>query len=238
MSRHSNYQPLSPGETIGDMYLLRAYRDTKNDRRMFSVRCTKCNRIREVSEANLKNRPNSSIHEIVCGFGLKKSVDPKFYDVWAHMKDRIYNPNNSEYYRYGGRGLTTDYDAFVDFFDDYYASYIQTTTMYPNTRISIDRINNNLGYVRGNISWATPIQQTRNSTTVKQFIAQAPNGQLYLTNNQLQFGLNHGLESKHISDCLLGKQATTGGGWRFYKLNPLFVYNFDNDSRFIKELYY
>ena len=119
MSRHTNYQPLSPGETIGDMYLLRAYRDTKNDRRMFSVRCTKCNRIREVSEANLKNRPNSSIHEIVCGFGLKKSVDPKFYDVWAHMKDRIYNPNNPEYYRYGGRGLTTDYDAFVDFFDDY-----------------------------------------------------------------------------------------------------------------------
>ena len=109
--------------------------------------------------------------------------------------------------------------------------------MYPNTRISIDRIDNNLGYVRGNISWATPIQQTRNSTTVKQFIAQAPNGQLYLTNNQLQFGLNHGLESKHISDCLLGKQATTGG-WRFYKLNPLFTYNFDNDPRFIKELYY
>ena len=51
MSRHANYQPLSPGETIGDMYLLRAYRDTKNDRRMFSVRCTKCNRIREVSVA-------------------------------------------------------------------------------------------------------------------------------------------------------------------------------------------
>ena len=237
MSRHANYKPLSPGETIGDMYLLRAYRDTKNDRRMFSVRCTKCNRIREVSETNLKNRPNSSIHEVVCGFGLKKSVDPKFYDVWAHMKDRIYNPNNPEYYRYGGRGLTTDYDAFVAFFDDYYASYLQTIAMYPNTRISIDRIDNNLGYVRGNISWATPIQQTRNSTTVKQFIAQAPNGQLYLTNNQLQFGLNHGLESKHISDCLLGKQATTGG-WRFYKLNPLFTYNFDNDPRFIKELYY
>lgn len=237
MGRNPNYTPLLPGETIGDMYLLRAYRDEKNDRRMLSVRCTKCNRIREVSEVNLRNRPNSSKHDIVCGYGLKK-IDKKFYDIWAHMKDRIYNPNNPEYHRYGGRGLTTDYDVFTDFFDDLYSSYIQTVAMYPNTRISIDRINNNLGYIKGNISWATPMQQTRNSTTVRRFIAEAPNGQLYLTNNQLQFGLNHGLESKHISDCLLGKQLTTGGGWRFYELNTLFEFNFDNDSRFIKELYY
>lgn len=237
MGRNSNYQPLLPGETIGDMFLLRAYRDMKNDRRMFTVRCTKCNRIREVSEVRLRNNPNSALHNSVCSYGLKK-LDPKFYDIWAHMKDRIYNPNNPVYHRYGGRGLTTDYDVFKDFYDDLYASYIQAKAMYPNERISMDRIDNNLGYVKGNICWTTPLHQTRNSTTVREFVAESPNGQLYLTNNQLQFAMNHGLESRHISDCLLGKQKTTGGGWRFYELNPLFRFDFTNDSRFIKELYY
>lgn len=237
MSRHSSYKPLYPGETIGNMYLLRAFRDTKNDRRMFTVRCNKCNRTRDVSEQSLKNRPNSSNHDIVCKRGLR-DVDPHFYDIWAHMKARIYNPNNSEYHRYGGRGLTTDYDNYTDFFNDLHSSYVQTKQLYPNQRISIDRINNNLGYVRGNIGWATPIQQTRNSSTVRKFIAKSPDGQLYLTNNQLQFANNHGLESKHISDCLRGKQATTGGGWTFKEIDLLFEYNYDNDPRFIKELYY
>ena len=237
MPKNSNYKPLLPGETIGDMFLMRAYRDTKNDRRMFSTRCTKCNRIKEISEQALKSNPNSSKHEIACSRDLK-SLDPLFYDIFMHMRNRIYNPKDKEYHRYGGRGLTIDYTCPVDFFDDCYAAYLQTKFRYPDTKISIDRVNNNLGYVKGDISFGTPLQQTRNSTTVRNFIAEAPNGQLYLTNNQIQFGLNHNLEPKHISDCLRGIQSTTGGGWKFYNLNPLFDYNFDNDSRYIKELYY
>lgn len=236
MSKYSNYKPLLPGETIGNMFLMRAYRDTKNDRRMFSTRCIKCNRIKEISEQNLKKNPNCSKHEIACSRDLK-TLDPVFYDIFMHMKNRIYNPNDKEYHRYGGRGLTTDYDYPVDFFDACYTSYLQTKARYPGIKISIDRVNNNLGYVKGNISWSTPLHQTRNSTTVREFIAESPNKQLYLTNNQIQFGLNHGIESKHISDCLKGKQNTTAG-WKFYEINPLFKYNFDNDSRFIKELYY
>lgn len=225
-------------ETINDMTIISEHRDVKNNRRMLMCKCNKCGTERLVYEGNIRDRPNSSKHESACGRGIKKSIDPKFYDIWAHMKDRIYNPNNSNYSRYGGRGLTTDYDVFQDFLNDEYLNYIKAKASYPDQKISIDRIDNNLGYVKGNIRWVIPSIQSRNSSRVRRFIAEAPNGQLYLTNNQLQFGLNHGLESKHISDCLLGKQLTTGGGWRFYELNPLFEFNFDNDSRFIKELYY
>ena len=234
---NSKYNPLQPGDIVGDMFLMRAYRDVKNHRKMFSTRCTKCNRIKEISEADLKKNPNSSKHGVACSRDIK-SLDPAFYDIFMHLKNRLYNPNDKEYHRYGGRGLTTDYEYPVDFFDACYASYIHMKARYPGVKLSIDRVNNNLGYVDGNISWGTPLQQTRNSTTVKEFIAESPNGQLYLTNNQLQFAVAHGLESKRISDCLRGEQNTTGGGWKFYNLNPLFVYNFDNDSRFIKELYY
>ena len=150
---------------------------------------------------------------------------------------QIYNPNNEFYNRYGGRGLTTDYDAFVDFLDDEYAKYLQAKAMYPGCKISLDRIDNNLGYIRGNLRWTTPSKQVRNSTIVREFYAISPTGIIYLTNNQTQFALRHGLESRHISDCLLGKQATTGGGWQFVEKNPLFI-NLYFEQVAIKELYY
>ena len=45
---NSKYNPLQPGDIVGDMFLMRAYRDVKNHRKMFSTRCTKCNRIKEI----------------------------------------------------------------------------------------------------------------------------------------------------------------------------------------------
>ena len=229
------FKKIELGEVIGDMYVYAEEQDIKNNRRMLKCRCIKCNREKLIYEGNLRDRPNCSKHEVICGYGLKKMVDPHFYDVWAHMKDRIYNPNNKFYSRYGGRGLTTDYDAFVDFLDDEYAKYLQAKAIYPGCKISLDRIDNNLGYIRGNLRWTTPTVQVRNSTIVKEFYAVSPTGVLYLTNNQTQFALRHGLEPKHISDCLRGLQATTGGGWRFWFKNPLFVYQ---DTNVIKELYY
>lgn len=225
------------GDVIGDMTVVQGFRDIKNNRRMLKCRCNVCGREKDIYEGNLRDRPNCSLHTVACGFGLKKQ-DPKFYDVWAHMKDRIYNPNNPNYDRYGGRGLATDYDAFVDFYDDQYARYLNAKNMYPDKKISMDRMNNNLGYVRGNISWTIPERQSRNSTRVYKFIAVSPQGQIYLTNNQTMFGQNHGLDYRHISDCIRGIQQTTAGGWRFYKLNPLFEYQYENDPTIIKEFYY
>ena len=231
------FEEIPIGARIGDMMVLEGFRDVKNNRRMLKCRCVKCGREKDIYEGNLRDRPGCSDHAIACGFGLKKQ-DPKFYDVWAQMKARIYNPSNEHYPRYGGRGLTTDYDAFVDFYDEQYAKYCYAKAQHPGVKISIDRMNNDLGYVRGNISWTTPERQSRNSTRVYTFICIAPNGQFYITNNQTMFANNHGLEAKHISDCLRGIQATTGGGWQFYKPDQLFAYDYMSDPRVIKEFYY
>lgn len=230
------YEAINQGQVIGDMFVMYDFRDEKNNRRMLHCRCNVCGREKDIYEGNLRDRPGCSDHKIACGFGLKKQ-NPKFYDVWIHMKNRIYNENNESYHRYGGRGLTTDYDAFVDFYDDMYLRYLEAKAMYPNERISIDRINNNLGYIKGNLRWTTPIHQTRNSRTVRCFYCYSPDGKIYVSNNQTAFAQRHGLNEKHISDVLRNVQSTTAG-WKFKFIDELFYYNFMDDPNIIKELYY
>jgi hypothetical protein len=232
------FKEVGIGETKNDMIVMYTFRDIKNNRRMLHCRCEVCGREKDIYEGNFRDRDGSTIHAITCGFGLKKQ-DKNFYDIWSHMKDRIYNPNNVSYDIYGGRGLATDYDNFVDFYDDMYIRYLEAKAMYPDKRISLDRRNNNLGYVRGNLRWTTPEHQTRNSRTVYEFLALSPDGKVYLTNNQTMFAQKHGLESKHISDCLRGVQKTTAG-WRFYKIDYLFQYQYteEEQANIIKELYY
>lgn len=234
------FNALVSGDIVNDMKVISEFRDEKNNRRMLHCLCLKCGREHHVYEGNLRNYEGTSTHGIACSKGIA-SIDKPFADRFAHMKQRICNPDNSNYENYGGKGLTIDYEYLVDFYDDMYTRFLWAKQAYPDQRISIDRIDNNLGYIRGNLRWTIPTRQTRNSSKVYKFIGISPTGQYYLTNNQLAFAANHGLESKHISDCIRGLQETTGGGWRFFKPNQpseLFWFNYEQDPAIIKELYY
>lgn len=82
------------------------------------------------------------------------------YKSWAEMFQRCQNPNNRMYADYGGRGISVceRWRSFEVFLED--------MGTRPRGK-SIDRINNDLGYMPGNCQWSTRTEQNRNRRSVK-----------------------------------------------------------------------
>lgn len=83
------------------------------------------------------------------------------YIKWLGMKRRCYNPNDSRYYRYGGRGIIVC-DEWKNDFNAFYEWGINA----PNYGIKdeLDRTNNDGNYEPSNCRWATRIEQLRNTS--------------------------------------------------------------------------
>jgi len=83
----------------------------------------------------------------------------KAYRSWAHMIQRCTNPKNKDYPNYGGKGLKIEEDWVKDF-----SKFLEHIGDCPNEdeRWSLGRIDNNVGYVVGNVRWETDTQQNRN----------------------------------------------------------------------------
>jgi hypothetical protein len=79
------------------------------------------------------------------------------YQCWAGIKDRCTNPNCADYPDWGGRGIGIASEWRNDF-----AAFLFHIGPRPSPRHSIDRIDNDLGYVPGNVRWGTPSQQIAN----------------------------------------------------------------------------
>jgi len=80
----------------------------------------------------------------------------RIYKCFAAMKHRCSNPNNPQYHDYGGRGITvckTWINSFATFAADMGDMPIGMT---------LDRIDNDLGYSADNCRWSTRYEQSVN----------------------------------------------------------------------------
>jgi hypothetical protein len=80
------------------------------------------------------------------------------YAIWKTMKQRCVNKNNQDYYLYGARGISVC-DEWMKSFE----LFLKDVGRRPSSRHSLDRRENDGDYEPGNVRWATPIEQVRNS---------------------------------------------------------------------------
>lgn len=92
----------------------------------------------------------------------------RFYKIWINMKNRCNDPNSTEYYLYGGRGISVDnsWENFINFKNDMYDSYIDHCNKFGESETTIDRIDPNKNYCKDNCKWSTRREQNINRSNV------------------------------------------------------------------------
>jgi len=91
---------------------------------------------------------------------LPRSYRPE-YRIWMAMRQRCSAPRNQNFHAYGGRVQVCP--EWAGSFDQFY----QDMGSRPSPRHSLDRINNEGDYKPGNVRWATPQQQSRNTSRTR-----------------------------------------------------------------------
>lgn len=107
-------------------------------------------------------RENIVMSNYVHGHSFRGDNERRTYRIWKNIKLRCRNRNNPNYLNYGAKG--------IDFCDRWesFTLFLEDMGECP-ANMSIDRIDNKIGYFKENCRWATRGQQSRNTSRNRVF---------------------------------------------------------------------
>lgn len=144
------------GKQIGKWSVGELFQHPKRHERMYHCVC-ECGTEKDVKHDHLVNGKTSSCGCSWTKHGMSRS---KEYRVWDAMVRRCHSPSHHAFKDYGARGITVC-DKWKKF-----EGFIEDMGFQPHG-LSIERINNDLGYSKENCKWATVTEQARNRRATK-----------------------------------------------------------------------
>ena len=147
------------GQRFGRLLVLEYAGKTWYGKSKWRCKCD-CGEVKDVDVSSLNRGYTQS-----CGCLQKEGISKrnsthqmtysKAYNSWQCMRSRCQRPNDKEYARYGGRGITVckRWQTFENFYAD---------MGDPPDGATLDRRDNSKGYCKDNCRWATRQQQANN----------------------------------------------------------------------------
>lgn len=203
-----NYRDELIGKNINDFTILEVIAHPKYAGiKLVKIQCKKCNRIRFVRDKNLHTYNHSKCVDLI-------DIPKRLYNIWCSIKSRC---KINDYYK--GKDYS-EFENFIDFYDLQYSKYLESSKLYGEKNISIDRINNELGYSDDNVRWVTPNIQLGNTRKSKITHVISPQGVHYKFSNIVVFSKLMNLNRGSVNNAICGSGKLQG--WEFDRTN---IYN-------------
>lgn len=130
--------------------------------------------------------------------GLKHGLKgTRIYDIWQNMKQRCNNPNNPVYRIYGAEGKTVC-EEWIDKKNGFINFYNWSMSHGYEEDLTIDRIDNTLGYSPSNCRWTTMKEQNNNTRRNKLIEYNCKKQNMKQWSEEL--GINYGTLQSRISN--------------------------------------
>jgi hypothetical protein len=146
------------GKKFGRLVVLERVENSKNKQTRWLCQCN-CKDENEiiVQGGNLKNSNTQSCGCLSKNNALKHGHrNDEIYTIWSAMIQRCTNPNNKDYKNYGGRGITV-YERWME-----PENFIKDMIKKREPGLTLERIDNKLGYSKDNCEWTIYEKQNRN----------------------------------------------------------------------------